>query len=194
MVIQMKKISLIITVVLVVALLSACGNKNSFDTSKLTETTTVETTEKVVKIGVKKADLSNSENFVKKMKEYGAEVSDMSGAEGYWFTFSAAEHEKLLSEKYADAVKKFKAYEDDEAHYIDTIEYDEDFRNMTFNVDRDLYDSNANATTDIVVAAVALSYQIYLEDGQKTNVKVVYSGTDEVISSFTLPMNLSVLQ
>ncbi len=190
----MKKISLVITLLLIVSLLTACGTKSPFDTSKLTETTTVETTEKVVKIGVQKADLSDSENFVKKMKEYGAEVSDMNGAEGYWFTFSVAEHEKLLAEKHATVVKKFKEYEDNEEHYIDTIEYDKDFRNMTFNVDRDLYDSNANATTDLVIAAVALSYQIYLEDGQKTNVKVVYTGTEEVISSFTLPMNLSVLQ
>ncbi len=190
----MKKILLITTLVLVISLLTACGTKTPVDTPDTTESTTVETTESFVKIGVQKASLADSESFVQSMKEYGAEVSDMSDAEGYWFTFSVTEHEKLLKDKYAETIKKFKEYEENEEHYIDTIEYDDDFRNLTFNVDKDLYDSNANGTSDIVIAATALAYQLYLEDGQKTFVKVVYSDTEEVVSTFTLPMNLSIEQ
>ena len=59
-----------------------------------------------------------------------------------------------------------------------------------FNVNKDLYDSSKDSTNNILIAAKALSYQMYLGTGQKTNVKVVYSGTEELVSEFDLPMNL----
>lgn len=193
----MKKVSLLISILLIVSLFTACGTQKVSDTTETSKTTTVETTAKeeaIVRIAVDKSALADSESFIQSMKDYGAEVNDISGADGYLLVFSKSEHEKLLQDKYDETVKKFKEYEDNEEHYVDSVEYDEDFRNLKIYVDKELYDTTANTTSDIVVAAVALSYQIYLEDGQKTNVEVIYSGTEEVVSTFMLPMNLSVAQ
>lgn len=193
----MKKVALIITLALVVSLFTACGVADTLDATEKSDNTTVETTKKdedIVRIAVEKSLLADADTFVQNMKDYGAEVNDYSEIDGYLLVFSKAEHEKLLKDKYTEAVNKLKEYEDNAEHYIDTIEYDEDFRNMTFYVDRELYDSTGSTTGNIVVASSALSYQIYLEDGQKTNVKVVYSDTEEEVTSFFLPMNLSIEQ
>ena len=86
----------------------------------------------------------------------------------------------------------FKEYEENDEHYVDSVEFDDDFRNLKVYVDKDKYSSTATATSDIIVASAALSYQMFLEDGQKTVVEVVYSGTEEVVSTFSLPMNISI--
>lgn len=188
----MKKFAFLIALVLVVSLFSACGSE--IDVADTTQAVPETTEEQLVRVSVSKSVLEDSEAFIKSMKKYGAEVNDINGADGYLFVFSKTEHKKLLEDKFNETVKKFAEYEDDENHYIDNIEYDEDFRNMTFYVDREIYDSTGSATGNIVVASSALSYQIYLEDGQKTNVKVVYSDNEEVVTTFFLPMNLSVEQ
>ena len=192
MVSKMKKFALLIALVLVVSLFSACGSE--IDVADTTQAVPETTEEQLVRVSVSKSVLEDSEAFIKSMKKYGAEVNDINGADGYLFVFSKTEHKKLLEDKFNETVKKFAEYEDDENHYIDNIEYDEDFRNMTFYVDREIYDSTGSTTGNIVVASSALSYQIYLEDGQKTNVKVVYSDNEEVVTTFFLPMNLSVEQ
>ena len=188
----MRKTALILALILVVSMCAACGNEA--DSIETTQTTVETTEENVVRISVSKDSLTDAEGFIKRMEKYGAEVSDLSDDKGYLFVFSESEHKKLLEDKRSETINKFKEYEDDESHYIDRIEYDDDFRNMTFYVDRVLYDTNSNTTSCIVVAASALSYQLYLEDGQKTTVQVVYSDNEEVINSFTLPMNLNVEQ
>ncbi len=192
----MKKLTLIITLLFIVSLFTACGTQNTADDTETTETT-VETTAEIteeqnVEIELSKDALSDPESVLNDMKAYGAEVEENDNL--YVFVFSKAEHQKLLDDKYAETTKKFKDYEDDETHYIDTIEYDEDFRNLVFKVNRDLYDASTNSMNNIVIAATALSYQMYLGTGQKTNVKVIYSETEEVISIFTLPMNLTTEQ
>lgn len=192
MVSKMKKFALLIALVLVVSLFSACGSE--IDVADTTQAVPETTEEQLVRVSVSKSVLEDSEAFIKSMKKYGAEVNDINGADGYLFVFSKTEHKKLLEDKFNETVKKFAEYEDDENHYIDNIEYDEDFRNLTFYVDREIYDSTGSTTGNIVVASSALSYQIYLEDGQKTNVKVVYSDNEEVVTTFFLPMNLSVEQ
>lgn len=187
----MKKLSLIIAIFLIASLLSGCGTQNKVDETT-TETISQTTEEQVVKISIKKETLAEPESFVNNMKNYGAKVQENDNADSYIFVFSQEEHKKVLEDKYEETVEKFKKYEENAEHYIDTIEYDEDFRNLTFNVNKELYDSSANATSNMVVAATALSYQLYLEGGQRTTVKVVYSGTEEVVSTFSLPMNFSI--
>lgn len=193
----MKKVSLLISILLIVSLFTSCGTDNAPDTTGTSKPTSVETTakeESIVQIAIEKSNLADADSFIQSMKDYGAEINDISGADGYLLVFSKSEYEKLLEDKYDETVKKFKEYEDNEEHYVDKVEYDEDFRNLKIYVDKELYDTTANTTSNIVVAAVALSYQLYLEDGQKTNAEIIYSGTEEVIYSFSLPMNLSVTQ
>ena len=193
MVNRMKILSFFIALVLVVALFSGCS------VQKTAPETTVQTTEQttedqVIKISVKKETLADAEGFVQSMKEYGAEVQNTDNEDGYIFEFSQSEYKKLLEDKHNETVEKFRKYEDDPQHYIDSIDYDDNFRNLTLNVNKELYNNGENSTSNMVVAATALAYQLYLEDGQRTNVKVIYTGTEEVISQFSLPMNLSVAQ
>ena len=184
----MKRIALILSLVFVVSLLSACGTQdNNIESTQATNETTQQ---QVVEVEITKDTLADAEEFLKNMKEYGAEVEENSDSNSYVLIFSGEEHKKLLDDKYAETIKAFKEYENDENHYIDAIEYDEDFRNLVLNVNKDLYNANTDATNNILIGAKALSYQMYLGTGQKTNVEVVYSGTEEVISTFTLPMNL----
>lgn len=197
MVNRMKKLLLFIALVLVVVLFSGCGVQETAPetTGQTTEQAIEQTTEEqVVKISVKKEVLTDAEAFLQGMKEYGAEVQNTDNEDGYIFEFSKAEHKKLLEDKFDETAEKFKEYENNSEHYIDSIEYDDDFRNLTLNVNKALYDNGADSSGNIVVAATALAYQLYLEDGQRTTVKVLYTGTEEVVSQFTLPMNLNVEQ
>lgn len=198
MVNKMKKISLIITAFVLVALLASCSDgKTDNTTTQKATTSSVETTEKkenIVRIAVDKSNLEDPEAFAKEMEEYGAEVQDITGTNGYLLLFSREEHKKLLDEKKNDAIEKFKEYEDNEEHYVDSIEYDDDFRNLKIYVNKEMYEKTGSTTGNIVVASSALAYQMYLEQGQRTSVSVIYSETQEVVSTFTLPMNLNVAQ
>ena len=193
MVNRMKILSFFIALVLVVALFSGCSVQETAPETTV-QTTEQTTEEQVIKISIKKETLADAEGFVQNMKEYGAEVQNTDNEVGYIFEFSQAEHKKLLEDKHNETVEKFRKYEDDPQHYIDSIDYDDNFRNLTLNVNKELYNNGENSTSNMVVAATALAYQLYLEDGQRTNVKVIYTGTEEVISQFSLPMNLSVAQ
>ena len=195
---KMRKISVVLCLVLMLGLFSACGSPKS-DLNEATsenQTTTVEATsaEEVVRLGIDKNSLADPESFVNSMKEYGAEVKDMTDAGGYLLLFSETEHKKLLKDKKDFVLNKFKEYEENPEHYVDSVKYNDDFRNVTIYVDKDKYSSTGSTTGNVVVASVVLSYQMFLPDGQKTVVKVIYTGTEEVVSNFILPMNLSVEQ
>lgn len=198
MVMQMRVLSLILILILSLTLLSACdtGTENSDGNTTENKTSSVETTsgEDAVRIGVDKKNLADPEGFIDNMKNYGAEVRDLTDAGGYLLLFSEDEHKKLLDDKKADVLKKFKDYEENQEHYVESIEYDDDFRNIKVYVDKDLYLTTGTTTGNVIVASAVLSYQMFLESGQKTNVEVIYSETEEVVSKFTLPMNLNVSQ
>ncbi len=177
---------------------SACDSKieESPTETTATQTTTVETTSAndIVRVGVDKNSLADPENFINSMKDYGAEVKDMTDAGGYLLLFSKDEHKKLLADKKSEVLKKLKEYEENDEYYVDSIEFNDDFRNLTIYVDKDKYSMTGNTTGNVVVASVVLSYQMFLEDGQKTVVEVIYTGTEEVVSKFVLPMSLSIEQ
>ena len=195
MVNRMKKLSIILLIALVFTMFTACESKE-LDSTKgtgINQTTEETTSDKdVVKIGINKDSLAEPEVFIDNMENYGAEVKDMTDAGGYLLIFSKDEHKKLLDDKKSEVLKIFKEYEENDEHYVDSVEFDDDFRNLKVYVDKDKYSSTATATSDIIVASAALSYQMFLEDGQKTVVEVVYSGTEDVVSTFSLPMNISI--
>ena len=194
----MRVISVLLVLILSLTLFSACNTKteNSNENTTENQTSSVETTsgEDAVRIGVDKKNLADPESFIDNMKKYGAEVRDLTDAGGYLLLFSDEEHKKLLDDKKADVLKKFKDYEENQEHYVESIEYDEDFRNMKVYVNKDLYSKTGTTTGNVIVASAVLSYQMFLESGQKTNVEVIYDGTEEVVSKFTLPMNLNISQ
>lgn len=192
----MKKLYLLLTLLLVVSSFTACGTRNTADETTAAQTTVKETKtdEQNVRIAVDKSNLADEESFINSMKEYGAEVNSIEGANGYLLVFSKSEHEKLLEDKHKATVEKFKKYEDDESSYIESVEYDEDFRNLKLFVDKEKYGESGSTTGNVVIASAALSYQMFLEDGQKISVQVIYADTGEVVSAFMLPMDLTVAQ
>lgn len=195
---KMKKISIILILVLMLVMFSACESEIEEPPKDTTETqaTTEETTSAndVVRVGIDKNSLADPEKFIDSMKDYGAEVKDMTDAGGYLLLFSKNEHKKLLDDKKSEVLKTLKEYEENEEHYVDSIEFNDDFRNLTIYVDKDKYASTGSTTGNVVVASAVLSYQMFLEDGQKTVVEVIYTGTEDVVAKFVLPMNLSVEQ
>ncbi len=187
----MKKLSVLLCLALVVCLFAGCGTEGDNDT---TTEPTVETTEKKaedVTISIKKDSVVDAEDFIQSMKDYGAEVKNEE-ADSFFFTFSGTEHKKLLDDKHKECVDKFKEFESNEEHYIDKIEFDENFRNLTMSVNKELYDGASSKSDDYVIAATALSYQLYINENQYTNVTVVYTGTEEVASTFSLPVNINI--
>lgn len=193
----MKRLSLIITLFLIITVFTSCSTDDNSDITTTSASTTAQTTENaedIVRIGIDANSLVDPEAFIENVEGYGAEVKDITATGGYLVLFSKQEHENFLKDKKAEVIKKFKDYEKNPEHYVDSIEYDDDFRNLKIYVNKDLYDSTGSTTGNIVVASAALSYQIYLEEGQKVVAKIIYSGTEEVVSTFTLPMNVSLEQ
>ena len=188
----MKKISVLLSLVFVVCLFAGCGTGNSGET---TTEPTVETTEEKasdVTITIKKDIVVDAEDFVQGMKRYGAEVDNKEDADSFSFAFSGSEYKKLLDDKHKECVDEFKKIENVQENYIEKVEFDDDFRNLTISVNKDLYDVTDSINGEYGVAAIALSYQLYLGEPQHTDVKVVYSGTEEVVSTFSFQMNISI--
>ena len=194
----MNKLSIVLVLLMVLAMFSACTSENensSKDTTEMQSTTVATTSANdIVRIGINADSLADPDEFISKMEAYGAEVTDLTDSGGYLLIFSKDEHKRLLEDKESDVLKKFKEYEENQEHYVDSIEYNDDFRNVTIYVDKDKYSATGSTTGNVIVASAVLSYQMFLEAGQKTVVKVIYTGTEEVVSNFILPMNLSVEQ
>ncbi len=176
---------------------SACdaSKENTLTDTTENQTTTAETTEEKlsdVTISIKKDSVVDSEDFIQGMKAYGAEVSNKEESDSLYFTFSSDEYKKLLDDKHKECVDKFKEFEDDQNNYVEKVEFDENFRNLTISVNKELYDVTDSTVREYAVAATALSYQLYINEAQHTNVKLVYSETKEEVSAFSLPMNFAI--
>lgn len=186
----MKKLSLLLCIILVVGLLAGCGAESGND-----DTTTPATTEEKatdVTITVKKETVVEVDEFVKDMESFGAEVKNEENDDSLFFTFSDAEYKKLLDAKKKECLDNFKGVEEDPDNYVEKIEYDDNFRNITISVNKEMYDVIDSMTSEYAVAANALAYQIYINENQYTKVSVVYTGTETVVSSFSLPVNINI--
>ena len=187
MVSKMKKIALILSLILLISLLSACGTEDELpaDTTVTNSTTQAQN----VEIEISKDTLAEAEEFLKNMESYGAEVKDEADSNSYILTFSAEEHQKLLDDKYAETIKAFKEFENDQNNYVEKVEFDNNFRNITISVNRELYDVISSEVREYAVGAKALAYQLYANEEQHTNIKIVYSETEELVGEFEMPIN-----
>ncbi len=188
----MKKLSLLLCLALVVCLFAGCSTESGNDTTTEPPVETTEGSASDVTISIKKDSIVDTDDFVKTMEGYGADVDNKEDADSISFTFSSDEYKKLLDGKHKECVDKFKEFENNQEHYIDKVEFDENFRNLTMSVNKELYDADTTKSDDYIVAATALSYQLYINEAQYTNVKVVYTGTEEVVSTFSLPINYNI--
>lgn len=204
MVSSMKKLSLLLCVALVVCLFAGCGAKSDSDAESgsgaesgnntTTTESTVETTKgkaKDVTISIKKDTVVDADEFIQGMKDFGADVENKEDADSFIFTFTASEYKKLLDTRHKECVKAFKGLEENQDHYVEKIEYDDNFRNLKVIVNKKMYEASTKAD-NYVIAACALAYQLYINEKQYTNVSIVYSGTEEVVSTFSLPLNYNI--
>lgn len=189
---DMKKFLMIVFAFAMVLTFASCGTGNSQGITQAQSTTKAETTQpKNVELTVGKAVLAKPEEFLQSMEAYGAEIEENDESQDYVLVFSEDEYKKLIQDKHDETVEKFRSFEEDADSCIDTIEYTENFRELKICVDKEKYENNDGANDSISVAAAALSYQLYLNEEQKTAVNVVCSGTEEVVASYTLPVSLS---
>lgn len=197
MVSPMKKLSWLLCLIFVVSLLAGCGAESSNDTTRAeptAEATEEKTTEKAadVTITIKKDAVVEVDDFIQNMESFGAEVKNEEDDDSLFFTFSSDEYKKLLDAKKKECIDNFKGFENDPDNYVEKIEYDDNFRNITISVNKELYDVVDSTVGEYAVAANALAYQMYINENQHTNVSIVYTGTEDVISTFSLPVNFSV--
>lgn len=184
----MKKIALLLALVLVVCSLCACGG----NTEEPTETTAPETTNDEVVIRIKKELIVDAGKFSTDMQTYeGVSVSVTD--ELIILTMNSSSYDKLVEAKHAEAVKAYDALKTQEGSFVENIVYDDNFRDVKVYVNREKYDSASHNSMEYVTyAANALVYQMYLPNGQQCTVQMLYSDTEEVIGTTTLPNQIEI--
>lgn len=179
----MKKIALLLALLLIVGSLCACGG----NIEESTETTVPETTNDDVYIRISKDLIVDIQEFKTGVQKYeGVAVSETD--ELIVLTMNSVSYNNLVDAKHAEAVAAYDALKTQEGSFVDNIIFDDNFRNVKVYVNRDKYDSvNHNSMEYVTYAANALVYQMYLPNGQQCTVQMIYSDTEEVIGTTTLP-------
>ncbi len=186
----MKKLLFLFATVLVIVCFSSCDGGEVAETTTTSSTTAEPTTQaQEVILKIDKGTLADPESFKKSMEEYGAETAELSEEDCFEFVFSKDEHNKLLKDKRDAVASVFKDYEENEASYIDKVEYDDDFRNLKIYVNKEKKTETSNSV-EITVASNALAYQTFLPEQKRTFVEIYYTGEEERVDSFTLPMSI----
>lgn len=186
----MKKVLLLLAALLMVACLASCDGSDNKEATTDTSSSTEESVAQDVVLEISKSTIAEPEEFKATMEEYGAEIEELSDKDAFQFTFSAAEHKALLKDKKAETVSAFKAIEDDEESYVDKIEYDENFRNLKIYVDKEKK-PESSSTEEFSAASLALVYQTYIGETQRTLVEIFYTGEAERIDAFTFPISFA---
>jgi hypothetical protein len=184
----MKKIALLLALLLIVGSLCACGG----NTEDPTESTAPETTTDEVAIRIRKELIVDIEQFKVDMQAYeGVAVTETD--ELLLLTMNSASYDKLVQAEHDKAVKAYEALKTQEGSFVENIVYDTNFRNVKVYVNREKYDSaNHNSMEYVTYAANALVYQMYLPNGQQCTVQMIYSDTEEVIGTTTLPNQIEL--
>jgi hypothetical protein len=185
----MKKIALLLALLVLVASLCACGGK----TEEVTETTTeVETTNDNVSINIKKELIQDVESYKAENSKYeGVTITETEDL--IILNMNAASYDKFVEIKHTEAINAYDALLEQEGTFVEKFDYDLNFRSVKVYVNREKYDAvSHNSTEYITYAANALAYQMYLPNGQQCTVQVIYSDTQEVIGTTTLPNQIEL--
>lgn len=184
----MRKLALLLALLVVVCSLCACGG----NTEEPTETTAPETTTDEVVIRIRKELIVDIEQFKVDMQAHeGVAVTETD--ELLLLTMNSASYDKLVQAEHDKAVKAYDALKTREGSFVDNIVYDENFRDVKVYVNREKYDAvSHNSMEYVTYAANALVYQMYLPNGQQCTVQMIYSDTEEVIGTTTLPNQIEL--
>ena len=181
----MKKIALLLIVALMLCSFVACGGNNEDVTT--TEATTQE--EKVV-ISINKERVADEAEFLIGISEIEG-ITSTKNDNFYVLTMSQEVHKKLLDTKRAEAVSKYDAVEAQGGFY-EKFECDKHLTTVKVFVDREGFDAAGDSVymNLISIGAVAMSYQMFVTEEPKTAVTVIYSDTEEVAYTLSLPIEM----
>ncbi len=186
----MKKISLFLCLILMLTLLTSCTDKKDVSENTTDVNSTSVSQEQNVVIHIKK-DLVDETEFLTYVSEFdGLKVT--SDDVFHILTMSQETYTKLLKSK---AQSVYDTYDSmiTEGGYIQKFEYGKDFRTVKVIVDRESFDTISKETQRlelITIGAHAMSYQMFLTEGQKTTVTAVYSDTNEEAMVISLPITV----
>ena len=191
----MKKLALVLALLIVVASFSSCTNSdyNIFKVEVEVDDVTVSETEtqpENVEISIRK-DLVDEVTFLTSISEF----------EGITVTSNDVYHVLTMSQETYVTFLKSKAQEVydmfDEiiaaGSFVEDITYNEDFRVVKVIVDREGFDAIGKDTQRLqlmTIGAYAMSYQMFLDEGQKTTVIAVCSDNQEEVMAITLPISM----
>ena len=184
----MKKISLFLVLVLMLTSFVGCGDKVDTQTTAPSES---ETQADVVTISVNKDLVADETEFLTDISEFDG-ISVSSNDNFYVLTMSQDTYVAFLKIKAQNVYDSFDAIVDT-GSYIEKIEHGNDFRTVKVFVERNGFDSIGEETQRlqlITIGAYAMSYQMFLTEGQKTTVTAVYSDTQEEAMLITLPITV----
>lgn len=190
----MRKTALLLFVVAVILLFGACGNTEeahgNMSPSENTESQSETGSENVV-VSVNKDLVADEVTFLTDISEIGG-ITSTTNDNFYVLTMSRESYKNLLKAKSQEVIEEYKLLSQ-KGEYIEDIDYSEDFREIKIYVNREKYeavDSASHQMQLITVGAKAMSYQMFLTEGQKTVVSAVYSDTEEIALTLALPIEM----
>lgn len=187
----MKKIAFLLSVVLVFLSFSACASKEDTTQTTAPETKSAEEIVENVVISIKKdlvADEAEFLTFISEIEGITSTADDVF----YNLEMSQEAYKKLLKIRSEEVIENYEKTQE-EKEYIEDIQHSKDFRRVTVLVERELYDELDSATKKlqlITLGAFAMSYQMFLTDGQKVYVSAVYTDTQEIAMDVSLPVEM----
>lgn len=194
----MKKLALVLALLIVVASFSSCTNSDynifkvevEVDDVALSETAVSDTKPENVEISIRK-DLVDEVTFLTSISEFEG-ITVTSNDVYHILTMSQETYVTFLKSKAQEVYDMF-----DEiiaaGSFVEDITYNEDFRVVKVIVDREGFDAIGKDTQRLqlmTIGAYAMSYQIFLDEGQKTTVIAVCSDNQEEVMAITLPISM----
>lgn len=194
----MKKLALVLALLIVVASFSSCTNSDynifkvevEVDDVALSETAVSDIQPENVEISIRK-DLVDEVTFLTSISEFEG-ITVTSNDVYHILTMSQETYVTFLKSKAQEVYDMF-----DEiiaaGSFVEDITYNEDFRVVKVIVDREGFDAIGKDTQRLqlmTIGAYAMSYQIFLDEGQKTTVIAVCSDTQEEVMAITLPISM----
>ncbi len=184
----MKKIALALVVLMLFSVFTAC-NKNVVEHTTTTEAT--ETQPENVVISINKNLVTDETEFIVGISEFEG-ISVASNENFHILTMSQGTYVTFLKSKAQEVYDMYDSIISEDG-FVEDITYNENFRTIKVLVDRVGFDAigeDSQRLQLITIGAYAMSYQMFLEDGQKTTVIAVYSDTEEEAMVISLPITM----
>ena len=184
----MKKISLFLVLVLMLTSFVGCGDKPEVES---TTQPVSETESDVVTISVNKELVADETVFLTDISEFNG-ISVSSNDNFYILTMSQDAYDTFLEIKGQTVCDHFDTIVA-KGGFVKDITYGDDFRTIKVKVERNGFDALEKETQRlqlITIGAYAMSFQMFLTEGQKTTVTAVYSDTNEEAMVITLPITV----